>query len=377
MKPRCPKAGGAKTTQTSRQYDDTMSEIRTKSARVVWRGRDRSARLLRLLRRQVLWSMDRVSCIVVIPLCRRDSLGFEPLSAMLHCRSATESCEARSAARETAICSAGGRMVPDTAEIRTSACMSAVAIPAVSSHCRRCCTAVLPQSRVKRGRRRGKRPSALPVGGWYRTPQRFARLLACLPSRFPRSRAIVGDAARAVLPQSRVKRGRRRGKRPSGLPVGGMVPDTAEIRIRRDSRGLEPLSAMLAVLPQSRVKRGRRRGKRPSALPVGGRYRTPQRFARLLACLPSRFPRSRAIVGVCCTAVLPQSRVKRGRRREKRPSGLPVADGAGHRRDSHVCLHVCRRDSRGLEPLSAMLHVPFCHRVAVWSSHCRSRAGGV
>ena len=185
---------------------------------------------------------------VCLHVCRRDSRGLEPLSAMLHCRSATESCEARSAARETAIWSASERTVPDTAEIRTPPCMSAVAIPAVSSHCRRCCTAVLPQSRVKRGRRRGKRPSALPVGGWCRTPQRFARLLACLPSRFPRSRAIVGDAARAVLPQSRVKRGRRRGKRPSGLPVSG-------------------------------------------------RYRTPQRFARLLACLPSRFPRSRAIVG--------------------------------------------------------------------------------
>ena len=146
---------------------------------------------------------------------------------MLHCRSATESCEARSAARETAICSAGGRVMPDTAEIRTSACMSAVAIPAVSSHCRRCCTAVLPQSRVKRGRRRGKRPSALPVGGWCRTPQRFARLLACLPSRFPRSRAIIGDAA---LPFCHGVVRSEVGGEGNGHPVGGVMPDTAEIR---------------------------------------------------------------------------------------------------------------------------------------------------
>ena len=125
---------------------------------------------------------------VCLHVCRRDSRGLEPLSAMLHCRSATESCEARSSARETPICSAGGRMVPDTAEIRTSACMSAVAIPAVSSHCRRCCTAVLPQSRVKRGRRRGKRPS----GGRVVPDTAEIRTSACM---YPDSRELYTEAS--------------------------------------------------------------------------------------------------------------------------------------------------------------------------------------
>ena len=113
-------AGGAKTTQTSRQYDDTMSEIGPSPLGSF--GADEIEALGYCADKcSGPWieypALSLFRSAVAIPAvsshCRR----------CCTCRSATESCEARSSARETSIRSAGGRMVPDTAEIRTSACM--------------------------------------------------------------------------------------------------------------------------------------------------------------------------------------------------------------------------------------------------------------
>ena len=174
--------------------------------------------------------------------CRRCCTAILPQSRVRRGRR-----RAKSSARKTSICSAGGRMVPDTAEIRTSACMSAVAIPAVSIHCRRCC---MCRSATE----------------------------SCEARSSARKTAIWSAGGR-------------------------VVPDITEIRTP------PCMSAVAIPAVSSHCRR-------------------------------------------CCTCrSATESCEARSAARETPIWSAGGRDGTGHRRDSHVCLHVCRRDSLGLEPL--------------------------